>query len=165
MKRRDNKKIGFIIGTILLLAMAGFATATPTVELNPENPSKGGTATFTATFTDVTPNEVVIKVDECKKDLCYGDGFNETMTKNGDVYEATIDLKHSDATKIQYKLGYKTTEGWNWQPGTDDFVEVSLSSDSSDKEKPDVGIPGFEFLIALIAALVITMLIKRKRLR
>lgn len=148
-----------IISTVSIV----YASAQPTVTLNPESPYAQSTVTFTANIADIDVSNVYINVQECNGNLglCYPDESNVSMTqKSAYAYEATLTLKHSDATYIEYTLIVENNGNWmNYLEST----KVTLSDKPSDNGGSTSDTPGFELTIFALATIFISFILFRRR--
>lgn len=160
-------KNGIIVAVVMssiLFACISTISAAPNVTVSPAKPKPASTVMFTVTLSGISDvSTVAINVQECTESLCFADDFNETMTKQSDdTYTTSLTLKHSDATEIKYRVGYRTSSGWTWDPADpNDMVKVSLDASSSGSSD---NTPGFEFIFIVLAVfLVAVVLYKRGR--
>jgi len=164
---RYNKKT-FLLGGLLVLLLSmmlsPLASAQPTVSLNPEKPYPQSTVTFTANIGDIEASEVCIIVQECNGNsgIWYPDKQNASMTSaDASAYEATITLRHDDATYLQYTLLVHTSEGWDtYLKETKVYLSEKPSSTDGDSEKET---PGFEFVAFASAIMFISLILYKRR--
>jgi len=160
-----NIKIGIIAAIIILsIAFASVSTisAAPTVTVSPIKPKPASTVSFTVTISGVSDiSTVAINVQECTASLCFADDFNQTMTEqSADTYTTSLTLKHSDATEIKYRVGYRTPTGWIWDPSdANDMVKISLDTSSSDSSN---NTPGFEVIFGVLAVLLVAVVLYKR---
>lgn len=173
MKNKYEKKKMILSAVLFLMLLSTanivFASAQPTVTVNPESPQPQSTVTFTADLADIDVINVYIHVQECDDDVCFIDKFNETMGRiDGNTYEASVTLLQKNAVYLEYQLNYLTNDGWNSYPeGRNQFIKVSLDRSSqpigNDGGAEDT--PGFEvaFFLVSIAGLIGLAYIKKKK--
>ena len=160
-----NVKIGIIIAAIMLsilFASVSTISAAPTVTVSPLKPKPASTVTFTLTISGASDiSTVAINVQECTASLCFADDFNQTMTEQSeDTYTTSLTLKHSDATEMKYRVGYRTPTGWTWDPAdANDMVTVSLDTSSSDSSNST---PGFEIIFGVLAVLLVAVVLYKR---
>lgn len=145
-----------------------YADIYPTITVNPSHPEPKGNVSFMATIQDgnITGN-VVIFVEECTSEVCYGGHINQTMTKNDTgVYQTTITLRHENATEMKYRIGYLTSIGWIWYPNdVNNLIAVRLDTKNKVNNQGDSSeSPGFESFGVLFTVFLISfiMYIRRK---
>jgi hypothetical protein len=155
----------FVCGVCVV--MMGVGAAQPTVEsisLNPGEPSALSAITFTAMVTSETSVDTVqVIVKECKPSICYTDGFNESMDLvDTNTYNASVTLKHADATYIEYHLEMESGGEWF----ASDITTVNLTSagdGTTDGGNGTNKTPGFELLLVIGAFVVVVVVYTRKR--
>jgi len=157
--------IMMILGCCILSSIV-IAVAQPTYEitLNPSDPAPLSDVTFTAEVSSDDPiSEVYLIVKECRDDLCYTPGFNESMSEiTSGQYEKEIKLIHSDANNIEYWLVVNSNGTWyDFQTDYEqkELKEVSNGNGGSNDT------PGFELISLLVAVSLGVLLFKRKRVR
>ena len=184
MKHNKNRQLLLVslLSLLLLVSIPSSTAADPIVTditLDPTNPGPIETITFTATIkSDETPTSVYIIVQECKADICFKDGYNESMDpRDTDEYQGQVTLGRDDATYIKYHVEILSDGVWY----ANDKIEFNLTIDENgnggtngengDNGTPNGGngdngdsIPGFELLAFLIAGVIIISL-RRKRSR
>ena len=160
-----NKKFLAIL-MLLIISMNIFVitnvTANPNIQVNPENPKPQGTVTFTVNISEIDNiEEVVVYVQECGEEVCFTDYFNETMVNIGNnTYQTTITLKHKDAVKIYYSLGYLSNNTWTWTPSK--TMDLDISSNSS--ESPDTNLLTYALIgVGVSVIFIISYIFYRKR--
>jgi hypothetical protein len=145
------------------------------ITLDPTDPEPTDTITFTAIIeSEETPTSVYIIVQECKADICFKDGYNESMALvDTDQYQGQVTLGRADATYIKYHVEILSNGVWY----ASDIIEFNLTIEQNGNgENGDNGTPngengdngdstpGFELLAFLIAGVIIISL-RRKRSR
>ena len=182
MKHQKNKLIvlSLILTAFLLTMIPQVTAADPVVSqilLDPEEPAPTETITFTATIeSDDIPTSVYIVVQECKADICFKDGYNESLTLlDGNNYQGEVTLDRDDATYIKYHVEMLINGIWY----KNDIIELDLVVDNgngdTNGENGDNGdtnggngnnnTPGFDLLALLIAGGIVTIVLRRKRSR
>ena len=162
--KSKKERILYAAAILLLLSNMSLviASAQPTVSLDPEAPYPQSSVTFTANIADVEASNVYIVVQECNgaSGICYPDEQNVSMTqKTADTYEATVTLKHSDATYIQYTLVTEYNGGWTKYL---ELTKVDLAEKPSDNGDSSNGTPGFEFVSFAFAIMFISLILYRR---
>lgn len=167
MKNETKQKRGFLFVTLTLLVLSAFnttASAEPTVTLDPTSPYPQSSVTFTANIAGVDAANVYIVVQECNGNsgICYPDEINTSMTqKTADTYDATVTLKHSDATYIQYTLVAENNGDWTKYL---ELTKVTLSdkpTDNGDDSSSET--PGFEFVGLAFSIMFISFILYRRK--
>ncbi len=179
MKHQKNKHIilSLILTAFLLTMIPPVSAANPEVSqilLNPEEPAATETIIFTATIEgDDAPTSVYIVVQECKDDICFKDGYNESLSLlDGNNYRGEITLGRDDATYIKYHVEMLVNGIWY----KSEIIELDLITDNgngdtngengdTNGDNGDNNTPGFELLTLLIAGGIITIALRRKRSR
>jgi len=164
-KTKKNKILFFAALSLIILSFSNivYASAQPTVTLNPEAPYPQSTVTFTANIADIDVTNVYIEVQECNGNLglCYPDESNASMTqKSAYAYDTTITLKHSDATYIEYTLVVENNGNWMKYL---ESTKVTLSDKPSDNGGSNNGTPGFELALFTFATIFISFILFRRR--
>jgi len=152
--------------TLVLINCSIIVSGDISVELSPQHPKPQDNVTFNVTISNAENiTEVVILVEECSNEICYFDGFNETMSAVDNKYTTQITLKHEDATGLQYKIMYLTDDGWISEPSGMNMIKVSLNipSDSeNDTDNSNILLIGTIFIVILIM-FIFLILYRRKR--
>lgn len=183
MKEKKNKPLLliFLISFLLLVCMQSSTVADPivtTVSLDPVDPAPTETITFTATIdSNETPTSVFILVQECNENICFKDGYNESMTVQATgEYQGQIALQRDDATYIKYHIVILSNGEWYATEITEFDLTVddgngdtngnntNNGSTNGDNENGDAT-PGFELMVFLIAGSIIIISFKHKRSR
>jgi len=157
-----------LITTILILscfASSFIVIAEPTYEitLDPSGPAPLATITFTAEISsDDTISEVYLVVKECRDDICYIDGFNESMSEiTSGQYEKEITLTHSDANNIEYWLVINSNGTWyDYQT---DFEQKDLKETANGGNGDSNKTPGFEMTVFIVSIALLLIIFKKKR--
>ncbi|MDG6228663.1 MAG: hypothetical protein QCH96_01705 [Candidatus Thermoplasmatota archaeon] len=168
MKNKYEKKKTIIFAVLLLMLLSTassivFASAQPTVTLNPEKPAPKSTVTFTADIADIDVTNVYIHVQECNGNLglCYPDDSNVSMTqKSAYTYEASLTLKHSEATYIEFTLIVENNGEWIKYL---ELTKVTLSEKPSNNGGSANGTPGFDLVVFAFATIFISFILFRRR--
>ena len=178
MKEKKNKPLifTFLISFLLLVCIQSSTVADPTVttiSLDPADPAPTETITFTATIdSNETPTSVFIVVQECNENICFKDGYNESMTlqDTGD-YQGQIALQRDDVTYIKYHIVILSNGEWY----ANEIAEFDLTEDDGNGDTNGDndgngstngdGTPGFELIVFLIAGIIIIISFKHKRSR
>ena len=183
MKLKINRQLYLVsILSSLLLLTIPLSTADPIVSnitLDPTDPGPTETITFTATIeNEEVPTNVYIIVQECNPDICYKDGYNESMALiDTNQYQGQVSLGRDDATYIKYHVEILSNGVWY----ASDIIPFNLTieengngdtnGENGDDGTPNGGngdngdsTPGFELLTFLIAGVII-LSIRRKRSR
>jgi len=162
---------------ILLLFLASLliipticADTQPTISVDPLHPKPKGNVTFIATIpnSNITDN-VVIFVEECASEVCYGDHFNQSMTKNDTgIYQTTITLRHENTVEMKYRIGYLTSNGWIWYPNdVNNLIAVSLDTsnheDGGGNDNGSSDSPGFQAPGVLATVILISFVLYSRR--
>ena len=178
MKEKKNKPLilAFLISFLLLVCIQSSTAANPivtTISLDPADPAPTETITFTATIdSNETPTSVFIVVQECNENICFKDGYNESMTlQDSGEYQGQIALQRDDVTYIKYHIEILSNGEWY----ANDITEFDLTVDdgngdtngnnSNNGSTNGDGTPGFEMIVFLIAGSIIIISFKHKRSR
>ena len=155
----------FIVGLILLTIFGGIqvlGSDEPSLIVTPSNPTSGSTVTFTVNISEENVSGIWLEIQECNGDkgICYPRQNISMQENNPGTYQLSIDLKHDDATYIQYTLNIETTSGWK-----EYFKEnkVNLSKEDNASSNNNDGTPGFEIIGLLAASLMTVILLRRRR--
>ena len=168
-----NKKTMPILALLFLIAATNLAVAEePTIEysLNPAEPEKLSTITFTATITtDMNITEVRLIVEECSSQICFTPGFNVSMTEmTSNEYQGQVTLTHDDAVYIKYNVEILANNTWYKDSKTELTLTISSNGENGDNgatngDTNDDETPGFELITFIIAIAIIALFIRKKR--
>jgi len=179
MKHQKNKIIvlSLILIAFLLTMIPQVTAADPEVSqilLDPEEPAPTETITFTATIeSEDAPTSVYIVVQECKADICFKDGYNESLTLlDGNNYQGAVTLGRDDATYIKYHVEMLINGVWYKNDITELDLVVDNGNGDTNGDNGDTNggngnnnTPGFELIALLIAGGIVTIVLRRKRSR
>jgi hypothetical protein len=180
MKHQKNKLIilSLILTAFLLTMIPQVSAADPEVSqilLDPEEPAATETIIFTATIeSDDAPTSVYIVVQECKADICFKDGYNESLTLlDGNNYRGDVTLGRDDATYIKYHVEMLVNGIWYKNDITELDLIIDNGNGDTNGENGDTNggngnnnnTPGFELVALLIAGGILTIVLRRKRSR
>ena len=184
MKSQKNKPIilSLILVAFLVTLIPQVSAVDPEVSeilLDPEEPAATGTITFTVTIlSDDIPTSVYIVVQECKADICFKDGYNESLTLlDGNNYQGEVTLGRDDATYIKYHVEMLINGVWYKNDITELDLAVDGGNGDTNGENGDTNgdtnggngnnnnTPGFELVALLVAGGIITLALRRKRSR
>ncbi|MEE9572722.1 MAG: hypothetical protein V3W20_06740 [Candidatus Neomarinimicrobiota bacterium] len=164
-----NGKI-FITMIVTLSLFMSIASADPSVDgvtTDPASPTHQSTITVTATITGDDISSVNLTVSECKEGLCfiYTD-YTMTQNDNGDwVAEATLEDTSKVSTYIQYLFAV-VDDGVEFPDITSDDWKVDLTIEnggSGNGGNGGNGLPGFGIITLLVAIIIGTVLLRKKR--
>jgi hypothetical protein len=163
-----NRKIlitMFVMIGVFMSSANVMAESTATVEIEPEEPTRLSTVTFTVNVTsDENIQEIHLITHECRQGLCYADA-EVTLVKSGDDYTGQYTYSHDDSIYIEYWVNIDTDQETGKQI-TDvirTYLDVDSSNGGTNGESNDN--PGFELFTILIAIVIGVILVKRKRSR
>lgn len=149
-----------ISGTVLCSAVEAQVTFGD-ISVSPSSPAPQSTITLSLSMSGDTPSEVRVRVEECNGNtgVCFADVQNASMSlvSTGN-YQASVTLKHADATYINCTVLAKVNGNWvssaKWKR-----VDLSETPDGPG----DNGTPGFELVVVLVAVGLSFILIRRMR--
>lgn len=138
--------------------------------VTPSEPEPLSTVTFTSNITsDDTIEEVYLKIHECNPSICWSIQ-NESMQFDGEFYTVDFVLQQSKATYFNYSLEIKTSDAWYKTEEKKVDLKIEETPDDNnddvsngDTEDEDKGLPGFEVLTFIVAAVFTTLIIFRKK--
>jgi hypothetical protein len=167
MKKKTQKMMTTLLVLLgLTLSAAGVVQAIDaTMEIDPAEPTKKSTVTFTATLDDDTDvTTVTLEMQECNANtgICHTQETYTMSRKSSGVYEKTVTLQYDDTTYIQYNLEAETSTG------TETLLDketVDLKVDTSNGGgNGGNGSPGFEAIgVFLGLALLIGITYRRRK--
>lgn len=162
------KRISIIsIISIIVLTLLSSNIGAINIDHSPENPVAGSEILFKTTFdNDSLVEKVNLEISECDENIgaCFTDSeqnltMDETTNK---TYETTVSLIHKDATYVQYTLLVKMNGSW-----ISYFNNTKLDLEPPEKKKKGTddknGVPGFELIGIVLAAVFISTMYKRRR--
>ena len=180
MISQKNKPIilSLILAAFLLTLIPQVSAADPVVSqilLNPEEPAPTETITFTSTIeSDDVPTSVYIVVQECKADICFKDGYNESLALlDGNNYQGEVTLERDDATYIKYHVEMLINGVWYKNDITELDLVVDDGNGDTNGENGENGdtnggngnnnnTPGFQLVALLFAGGIITIALRGK---
>ena len=165
-----NRKILITMIVMIGLFMSSanvLAETTATIEIEPLEPKRFDTVTFTVSITsDENIQAVHLITHECRQGLCYADE-EVSLVQSGDDYTGQYTYSHDDSIYIEYWVNVDTDQE-NDVSVTDvlrTYLDTSSSNGDTNGDSEDNGSPGFELFTLLIAIVVGVLLVKRKRSR
>ena len=157
-----NKTTIIILLIVSIALISPFVAADATVDIIPAKPKALDTIEVTAEITDENIVAVYTTIQECNENtgICYTKD-NKSMTETGtNQYTASIDLKHSDATYLQYTIHVQTADGWvEYEKDTKVNFDTSSSNGGSNNDNDT---PGFEFVVLALSRMFISLLAYRR---
>lgn len=163
-----NRKILITMIVMIGLFMSSanvLAETTATIEIDPEEPTRMDTVTFTVNITsDENIQDIHLITHECRQGMCYADE-EVTLTESGDDYTGQYTYSHDDSIYIEYWVNIDTDQENDVQ--VTDVIHTDLNIESnnggSNGDSDDNNTPGFELFTLLIAIVIGVLLVKRKR--
>jgi len=172
---KSMKKTTGILAVFLSLVLFSFGSAQAVepslvdVRLNPTQPTKLSTITFTVEIAGEAIEAVHIGVKECNEAICEAklpDNISMILTEEG-TYVADVVLDFNLATYITYYVHVKSHGTWTTLPSRHG-VDVTLSEhpqngNTNGNATNGDNSPGFELVILITAIAGIVIILGRKR--
>ncbi|KYK25333.1 hypothetical protein AYK24_05175 [Thermoplasmatales archaeon SG8-52-4] len=165
-----NRKILITMIVMIGIFMSSanvMAESTATVEIEPEEPTRMSTVTFTVNITsDEDIQAIHLITHECRQGLCYADA-EVTLTKSGDDYTGQYTYTHDDSIYIEYWVNIDTDQetGKQITEVIRTYLDIESNNGGTNGGSDDDNTPGFELFTILIAIVIGAILVKRKRSR
>jgi hypothetical protein len=147
------------IGGVALCSAVEAQVTFGDISVSPSSPAQQSTITVSVAISGDTPSEVRVRVEECNGNtgVCFADVSNISMSLGiTGTYQASVTLKHADATYINCTVLAKSNGNW---ASSAKWKVVTLGNGGND----DNTTPGFELVLILIAIGVSLIVIRRKR--
>jgi len=154
----------FIIWSLFIMSVPSIY-ADASIEITPEEPLPGSTITFHVELTQENALNANIWIQECNGNtgLCYQDQTVTMTETSDDVYEATVNLQHDDATYFQYTIEVEKADGWqNYFEETKVNLAETTNTDSNEDDTAS-DTPGFELGVLFISVIFISLILYRRK--